>query len=389
LSRRILALISDVWLWNEWPGRAGKHDTGIDLVAQNRITRGLVAIQCKFFASTSTIQKPDIDSFLSASGKEDFAERIIVSTTDKWNAHAEDAIKAQQIPVRRIGLSDFEASPTDWSNFSLETPEVLVTVGKKAVRPHQEAAIEAALTGFADGHDRGKLIMACGTGKTFTSLRLAERLVGAGGSVLFLVPSISLLSQTLREWCVEASVPLQPLAVCSDRKSTARSQNTNEDISSVDLALPATTNVLLFQSRLAQAQGRSDAMTVVFEKSWGKGSGKFLVIVTDHDTSRVVWVAQGRDQATVRQFFGDLGEERTRLLTHVSADGADWIHPVVREKAPQAQICLTPSTWSNGPGKGSMTCAGAWPSSCVPPGAATRPPPSARACGPCARTSGS
>jgi transposase len=76
------------------------------------------------------------------------------------------------------------------------------------------------------------------------------------------------------------------------------------------------------------------------EKSWGKGSGKFLVIVTDHDTSRVVWVAQGRDQATVRQFFGDLGEERTRLLTHVSADGADWIHPVVREKAPRAQICL-------------------------------------------------
>ena len=81
------------------------------------------------------------------------------------------------------------------------------------------------------------------------------------------------------------------------------------------------------------------------EKSWGKGSGKFLVIVTDHDTSRVVWVAQGRDQATVRQFFADLGEERTRLLTHVSADGADWIHPVVREKAPQAQICAsTPST---------------------------------------------
>ena len=76
------------------------------------------------------------------------------------------------------------------------------------------------------------------------------------------------------------------------------------------------------------------------EKSWGKGSGKFLVIVTDHDTSRVVWVARGRDQATVRQFFGDLGEERTRLLTHVSADGADWIHPVVREKATQAQICL-------------------------------------------------
>jgi len=76
------------------------------------------------------------------------------------------------------------------------------------------------------------------------------------------------------------------------------------------------------------------------EKSWGKGAGKFLVIVTDHDTSRVVWVAQGRCQATVRQFFADLGEDRARLLTHVSADGAEWIHPVVREKAPQADLCL-------------------------------------------------
>jgi transposase len=76
------------------------------------------------------------------------------------------------------------------------------------------------------------------------------------------------------------------------------------------------------------------------EKSWGKGTGKFLVIVTDHDASRVVWVAEGRDQATVRDFFDALGPERTALLTHVSADGASWIHPVVAEKAPQAEICL-------------------------------------------------
>jgi transposase len=76
------------------------------------------------------------------------------------------------------------------------------------------------------------------------------------------------------------------------------------------------------------------------EKSWGKGSGKYLVIVTDHDTSRVVWVARGRDQATVRNFFAALGEQRAGLLTHVSADGADWIHPVVRDKAPQAELCL-------------------------------------------------
>ncbi|MHB1430521.1 MAG: ISL3 family transposase [Streptosporangiaceae bacterium] len=76
------------------------------------------------------------------------------------------------------------------------------------------------------------------------------------------------------------------------------------------------------------------------EKSWGKGSGKFLVIVTDHDSGHVVWAAEGRSQAVVRAFFGDLGPDRARLLTHVSADGAEWIHPVVREKAPQAEVCL-------------------------------------------------
>lgn len=233
---------SDVWLWSSWPGNGGKHDTGIDLVAQDRLTGGSVAIQCKFYAPTSTISKDDIDTFMSESGKEGFVERIIVSTTDKWSANAENAIKGQQIPVRRIGMSELEASPIDWARFSLETPEVLVTVGKKSARPHQERAIDAAVTGFVD-HDRGKLIMACGTGKTFTSLRLAEQFVGAGGSVLFLVPSISLLSQTLREWSVEAEVPLRPIAVCSDRKSTARSQNTDEDIATVDLALPATTNI--------------------------------------------------------------------------------------------------------------------------------------------------
>jgi transposase len=76
------------------------------------------------------------------------------------------------------------------------------------------------------------------------------------------------------------------------------------------------------------------------EKSWGKGSDKFLVIVRDHDTGRVAWIGERRCQATVEAFFEALGEERARLLTHVSADGAEWIHPVVREKAPQAKLCL-------------------------------------------------
>jgi predicted helicase len=254
---------SQVWRWSEWPGRAGRPDTGIDLVAVNAATDGLVAIQCKFFAPGTTVSKPDIDSFLAASGKENFTERIIVSTTDKWNSNAEDAIKAQQIPVRRIGLADLEASPVDWSMFSLATPEVLVTTSHKHLRSHQVEAIQDCVVGFQD-HDRGKLIMACGTGKTFTALRLAEQIVGAEGLVLFLVPSISLLSQSLREWCVESQIPLVPLAVCSDRKVTARSKNIDEDISAVDLALPATTNIATLESRLAQAVGETGKLPVVF-----------------------------------------------------------------------------------------------------------------------------
>ncbi len=254
---------SDVWLWQDWPDRGGKHDTGIDIVAVDRLTGGNVAIQCKFFDPNSTISKPDIDTFLSASGKEGFTQRIIVSTTDKWNAHAEDAIQGQQVPVRRIGLADLEASTIDWDAFDWATPEALPVTDKKKLRPHQTKAIEDVCRGLATA-DRGKLIMACGTGKTFTSLRLAEQLVGAGGSVLFLVPSISLLSQTLREWATEAEVPLASLAVCSDRKATARSKATNEDISAVDLALPSTTNVAVLESRWTQAVGETDSMTVVF-----------------------------------------------------------------------------------------------------------------------------
>jgi transposase len=81
-------------------------------------------------------------------------------------------------------------------------------------------------------------------------------------------------------------------------------------------------------------------MIGIDEKSWGKGSGKYLTVVTDHVTGKIAWIAEGRSQDSVRAFFGQLGTERSKLLTHVSADGAAWIHDVVKEKAPQALICL-------------------------------------------------
>jgi predicted helicase len=251
---------SNVWLWKDWPGRSGRPDTGIDIVAEDRLTGGLTAIQCKFYSPGSTVSRESIDSFLTASGKEGFTRRIIVSTTDRWNRNAEEALRGQQVPVTRIGLADLEASPVDWSRFSLETPEVIQLAERKRPRRHQITAIQDVIEGFS-AHDRGKLIMACGTGKTFTALRLSEQIVGAGGAVLFLVPSISLLSQSLREWTTEAEIGLTPLAVCSDPKV---SRTATEDISAVDLALPATTNPSLLRDRLRAAAAQRERMTVVF-----------------------------------------------------------------------------------------------------------------------------
>ncbi|MGH3284822.1 MAG: ISL3 family transposase, partial [Streptosporangiaceae bacterium] len=82
------------------------------------------------------------------------------------------------------------------------------------------------------------------------------------------------------------------------------------------------------------------AMIGIDEKSWGKGQDKYLMIVTDHQAGQVAWIGEGRCQDTVRAFFDQLGPARSKLLTHVSADGAEWIHDVIREKAPQAKITL-------------------------------------------------
>ncbi|WP_040385350.1 DEAD/DEAH box helicase [Demetria terragena] len=289
---------SQVWHWNDWPGREGKHDTGIDLVATNKVSGGTVAIQCKFYAPESTISKADIDTFLSASGKAGFTERMIVSTTDKWNQHAEDTIQGQQVPVTRVGMADLEHSVVNWDDFDWKLPQVLSKLAKKKLRPHQTEAVEKVTAGFV-AHDRGKLIMACGTGKTFTSLRLAEQYAGPGKSVLFLVPSISLMSQTLTEWAAEAHAPMTALAVCSDRKVTTRSKAVNEDISAVDLPLPATTDVERLVPQLKNAFAEDDSMTVVFstyqsidvvsnaQKAAGVGAFDLIICDEAHRTTGV------------------------------------------------------------------------------------------------------
>jgi len=231
------AQYDEVWLWSDWPGREGKVDTGIDLVARERYSGELCAIQCKFISPRFTLEKANIDSFFTASGKHPFTSRIIVSTTNKWSKHATDALLDQQIPTTRIGINELEESGIDWSQYRFTDPSTLEPAEPKKLRTHQIEALGAVMRGF-DEHDRGKLIMACGTGKTFTSLRIAERQVQPGGAVLFLVPSIALLSQSLREWAAEADRPMRAFAICSDNKVGRNA----EDFTLTDLAFPATTN---------------------------------------------------------------------------------------------------------------------------------------------------
>ncbi len=250
----------EVWMWNDWPGNEGRIDTGIDLVAQNADGEGVTAIQCKCYAPTTTLNKEDIDSFFTESGKAPFTHRIIACTTDDWSTHAENSLVGQDKPTRKISVSDLETSTIDWGKWDPNNLDTLSRKPRKTERPHQSFAIEKVTAGLTD-HDRGQLIMACGTGKTYTAQRFAEQHIGPGGTVLVLVPSISLLSQTLKEWTADASIPIAPYAVCSDTKAGRR--DSSEDISPYELVLPATTDPDLLVSQFKRAANK-DTLSVVF-----------------------------------------------------------------------------------------------------------------------------
>ena len=254
---------AQVWTWSEWAGNAGRPDTGIDLVAQNINDVSFTAIQCKCYEPDHTIAKADIDSFLSASGTVKFSRRMIVSTTEKWSGNAEETLRNQQAPVARIGVSDFEKSSIDWSQYDLRHPSVMPRAAAKSPRPHQQEAIAAVLEQF-QSHDRGQLIMACGTGKTYTALQIAEQQVAAGGIVLFLAPSITLVSQSLREWGNDASTPVRFHAVCSDTKvGRTRNGDDSSEIAAHDLVSPATTDPETLLENVRKAH-TSQHRTVIF-----------------------------------------------------------------------------------------------------------------------------
>lgn len=221
-----------------------KTDIGVDLVAET-FTGELVAIQAKFY--DRAIQKSNIDSFLSELGKDYYKSGIIVTSTDKWGKNAEKAL-ADRSDVIRIGLSDLRNSRIDWDKFSFERPDEVTVKAKKKPRYYQKEVIEKALTYFKE-NDRGQLIMAPGTGKTFTSLKVAEAMAKESDKeqyvVLYLVPSIQLLTQTLRGWNNDTDMTMSSMAVTSDRnasRSSVKQDESNIQIKASDIGYPATTS---------------------------------------------------------------------------------------------------------------------------------------------------
>ncbi|EJF77837.1 hypothetical protein MCO_00755 [Bartonella sp. DB5-6] len=255
-----------VQTYRDWAREHGWDgtDIGIDLVAKIRDEEGYAAIQCKFYSANHQIKKEDIDSFIAASGKAPFTRRILIDSTEgNWSNNADLTCEGQGVRIQRINLFDLENSQIDWATFESKGEATLKKKEPKKLLDHQQEALKAVCEGLQEA-DRGKLIMACGTGKTFTSLKIAETLAGQGKRVLFLVPSLSLMSQTIREWTTDTEIPLRSFAVCSDTQVGKRrkAQDDAAELDVSDLALPATTDA----QKLGEKANKTspDAMTVVF-----------------------------------------------------------------------------------------------------------------------------
>ena len=269
--------VNEAYRWKRWPDRERLTnlplaDSGIDMVA--RLYDGsLVAIQCKCYDEEYQVDRHDIDSFLAASGPP-FGSRWVVATC-KWGRNAEKIIHAVEPQVRQIDFHKYDKT---------RISEGKVEPEKREPNPQQVKAIESVANHLSND-DRGQLIMACGTGKTYTALRIAERMVPDGGRMLFLAPSIALVSQARQEWLKYKTRPLRGLVVCSDRTSGGRGES--EDIHVSELECPVTTNPEEIASKLNGMDGTGvvfctyQSLENVSKAQLNHGAPDFDLIIAD------------------------------------------------------------------------------------------------------------
>jgi superfamily II DNA or RNA helicase len=230
------AQVEEVWLWNDYPGQWGR-DKGIDLVFRDKNGK-IWAVQAKCYAPNYEITKADVDKFLSESNRKQIHHRLLIATTDGLGANAKEVLEAQEKPVVRYLLSHFEDAKVEYPNSIKE-----LSAGRRKPppdpRPHQIEAVENIISGF-QAADRGQVVMACGTGKTFVCLRVKERLKAK--KTLVLLPSLGLLSQTLNEWTYAGRETFDALCVCSDQ--TVHKRDEDESVNLVSsLPFPVTNDV--------------------------------------------------------------------------------------------------------------------------------------------------
>ena len=300
----------NVWLWANWPDLKkygfSKKDLGIDLVAKEQETGKFWAIQCKCYDENYQVNKTDIDSFFTESGKNPFQVRLIVTTTNNWGPNAESALKNQKTECKTLDLHALNTADFEW-NFK----KIKRKSEQKYLRDHQKEAVQKSLEHFKTNH-RGKLIMACGTGKTFTSLRIVEKITPENANILFLAPSISLISQTLREYAWQRKKPQRYLAVCSDTK--AGKDTDGYDVN--DLQISPTTNPKKIAERL---KINSTQRTVVFStyQSLNKikeaqklGAPEFNLVICDeaHRTTGVE-AKEGENGKTKGNYFTRINDK--------------------------------------------------------------------------------
>ena len=303
---------SDVWMLSEVPAEyhISKRDTGVDIVAKD-YAGNLTAVQAKYYKGK--VGKDTINSFVAEAGKDYYAAGMLVSSTDEWNRNAEAALENNTKPFTRIGLSQLRHADIDWKKFSFAKENDLSQKVQKKLRGYQKTAINNSVTYFKN-HDRGKLIMAPGTGKTFTSLKIAEALMNDQKKhqfyVLYLVPSIQLLTQTLFNWNNDVSddVHMTSFSVVSDTKANKKKGKDDDTLGAKDVGFEPTTNVeeLVSNFKYAKKIDTGNEMTVVFStyqsidvihKAQEQGIPEFDLIIADEAHRTTGATKLGEDSA--------------------------------------------------------------------------------------------
>lgn len=264
-------------LWYDWELRGNECDKGIDIVITTS-NKEYIAVQCKFHQNSISYNdiSPFLTQLLSGVGEVRFKKGIIISTSKLTRAALEEIEQIRStgmgIDIDEITEEDFIYSRIDWEKFDpTKTEDEVPLCDKKKPRPHQAEAINATKEYFSDPKNaRGKLIMACGTGKTYTSLKIMEALDPK--ITLFLAPSIALLSQTFREYAKEKSEPFYASIVCSDDKVGKSKDEDNDDINFSELPLKPST--------------RLEDILSVYEKAQ-KENKRFIIFSTYQSALRI------------------------------------------------------------------------------------------------------